>query len=615
MHTLRTFGRLAIALVLVLSMVGAAFVVTAPAARADHDTIAWSAPVTVASSTGFAYYNSWVVADGHGYIYVFYTTTNTGTFTTNINVTKYAAVGAGGLPQKLFDKQVNVVANVVSGSYPIAATIDSSGHLYVAWTHIASPTYTQVYVSASSDGGVTWAPGQPASNPSSPTNSYWPNIVATPDGTVYVSWIQSVVGKYSVSVAKSTNDGVTFSSPTNATSGAYVRSSSMVADAGGRIYVLDSIQPTPTSTYMVNASWSDDGVTWSSPVTISGTSSYPIFPQAVVDASGAVHAAWYEIASGDYVISYSQSRNRGASWSGPMAISTPFGGGYIGYLASEGDTVMYVWGDFGVSGFGYLISADQGTTWYPGSSVNTGATSLATVAADQNGTFWAASLDASNHLTLWPWYGPPSRPMVDSVVASGSSLTITWTPPPEQNVVDYRIWRSADGTNYQAIALVSAGTTSYTDAGLQNGTYYYMVTAVNVYGTSSHASFAMSGTVGVTVAQLENEIANLQSQLTSANEDLGAIQTQLDAVKSQLSSVQGNTTALQNQIKQLQDQLNTLQGQQATQTMSYANLAFEIIVVVLLVVLLLNQMRKPKNPRIMMAQPAQVEPKKPEDEL
>ncbi len=635
MRTQRATGKVAIALVLVLAMLGISLVATAPVARADHDTIAWSGPTTVASSANFAYSNSWIVADGHGSIYVFYAATNTLASTTNVNVTKYAAVGLGGNPQKLFDKQVNDVSNVVTSNYPISAVIDSSGNLYVAWTRNPVSGNNQVYVSKSANGGVTWQAAKEASSSTSGTSNFWGNIVAAPDGTVYVSWLSESGSAEAVTVAKSTDGGSTFSAGTNATTALSVGINSIAVDSAGRVYVADSFTPSGSSTSVVDVTWSDNGVTWSPHQKVSNPTSSTLFPALFVDSGGLVHLAWYNVVPSGYAIDYVQSRDRGATWSEPLAITPGFTGGYIGYMAGEGDTLMFVRGDFDVTGFGFTLSADHGVTWYPDATLNTGATSLSAVAADQNGTFWATSLDASAHLTLRPWYGPPSRPVIDSVVASGSNgLTITWTPSPEQNVVDYRIWRSADGTNYQAVGLVGGSVTSFTDSGLANGTYYYIVTAINIYGTPSHASTGASGTVGTTTAQLiadlQSQINALENELSQANAStaaaIAAAQAQITSLQNQLTSLQNSQTSanaataaqlaqLQANLTRLQDQLNTLQGQQATQTISYANLAFEIIVVVLLVVLLLNQMRKPKSPQMMMAQPGHAEPKKPEDDL
>ncbi len=621
MRTLNSLRRVAIVLALALAMVGAAAFVAAPMARADHNTIPWGTPLTVASSLNFNYPYNAIVADSHGYVYVFYIAYNTVSSSANLNVSKYSSVGLFGSPVRLFDKQVNDVVNVVNPFYPIAAAVAPNGNLYVAWTRNTSP-YT-VYVSESSNGGATWQTARLASSPASQGNNYWPTIAVGPDGTVWVSWIQGWVTT-SVTVSKSTDQGATFTAWTNVTSGNGIGTQSIAVDSGGRVYVAYS---NFNGGYYINNTWSDNGVTWSSPTTLGGSHVYSIFPWVFADTSGYVHEAWFQSDGASWTINYARSADRGATWTGAIAITGQMGGGYIGSLTGEGDTVMYVWGSDSANGLGFVISADHGSSWYPDEAQSTGNVALSSVAADQNGTFWATALDASGHLNVRPWYGPPSRPMLDSVVASGSNgLKVTWTDAPEQNVAEYQVWRSGDGTTYQVVATLSASSTSYTDSGLTNGTYWYKVVAVNNHGTPSHDSNAASGVVGVTVQQLESEIAALQTALNTANANVAALQTQLTSVQAQLTALQNSQSAsnsataaelarLQSNLTSLQNQLNTIQSQQATQTISYANLAFEIIVVVLLVVLLLNQMRKPKNPKLMMAQPGQATSKGPDDDL
>lgn len=621
MRALNRMSRLAIVLVAVLAASSLAFVATVPPARADHDTIHWSDPFTVTSAPGFTYPESRIIADGRGYVYVFYMWTNIALSVTNLNVSKWSAVGPVGVPVKIADTPVNDVANVVQGGYPFSAAVDGSGNLYVAWTHVAGTGGPTIYVSKSSDGAASWDPAVLVSE-NSAGNNLWPLIATGPDGTVYVEWTQTWPTAQASTMAWSTDGGSTYSTPLNLTSTASIRSTTLAVDTHGRLYVGISSHAVAVTSYSVSVSWSDDGTTWAPWQTVSGSLESAIFPALDADSFGSIHLAWYSSIGSTYMIRYSESLDRGATWSVELPISSPFNGGYIGYLASEGDTVMYAWGDFSTTGFGFVISADHGVTWYPSTTQTTAQSSLTTLAADQNGTFWA-SYAISGGIELREWVGPPSRPVVESVARSGTDgLTVSWTAAPEQNVADYIVWRSTDGTNYQAVAVVGASVTSFTDTGLFNGTYWYKLTAVNDRGTSSHDSAAWSGTVGPStqdlIDSLENQIAALRSALNSTNANLAAIQAQLDVIRAQLNSLQGNTTALENEVSNLQDQLNNLQSQQATQTISYANLAFEIIVVVLLVVLLLNQMRRPKQPQMMMAQPAQASspaPKQPEDDL
>ncbi len=318
------------------------------------------------------------------------------------------------------------------------------------------------------------------------------------------------------------------------------------------------------------------------------------------------------------------------------------------------------------------MSGDAGIVWapeafhYPGRDVQNPRLDV-----DENGTVWAVATDTggpSLNVLLLFWDTPPSRPRITSVVRGTDNLTVSWTAAPEGDLAYYQVWRSLDGSSYEVLATVPAGTTAYVDGGLANGTYWYRVTSVDGRATSSHASAPMAGTVGPTIeerfAQLDGEIlalqnavalaqadldalqaalasfendtmanfsalqnaiglaqadldtlqgelasfrngteANLtavQNALATALADLSALQAQLAAFESatgtDLTDLQNQLTALQGQLTDLSGQLSTVQTEQATQTMSFVNLGFEILVLVLLLLVLLNVIRRPKMP-------------------
>lgn len=623
--------RLVLALALVFATASMGLLVSAAPSRADHDTITWTPATLVAGSTGFFDSYPVSVADTHGHVYVFYYTYNTGTGSANINVTKYQTVGSGGNPLWLFDEQVNSVANVVDNGLPFAATVDHSGNVYVAWSRITG-FGRQISVSKSTDGAVTWAPAVQAS--ATGGDAYWPVLTTTPSGAVYVGYDQLWGSTYSLAVAKSTDGGASFGTPVNVTTPSYLWSASIASDAGGRVYLAYGGQATSGAAFSVSVYRSDDGITWSAPAVVSSSLYTSFFPALYADTTGNVHISWFSSEGSDYAMRYGQSSDRGVTWSGGIPIiGTGFSGGYVGYMAGEGDTVMYAYGSYANS-VAFAVSGDHGGSWYPSSTVSIGTSTYVSISADQNDTIWAV-YGASNNIYAIRWAGPPSAPVVTTVTASGSSgLTVQWTPSPEKNVEQYRVYRSADGSNYVIVGVVPGSATSYTDSGLADGTYFYRVDAVNSDGTVSHLSGAASGTVGPTtqdlINQLESEITALQDQLAAANAsssaEIAALQSQVSSLQTQLTSLQNSQASsnsataaalaqLQANLTQLQQRLSDLQTQQATQTISYANLAFEIIVVVLLVVLLLNQMRRPKAPQMMMAQPAQAQQKSLEDEL
>lgn len=637
-------------LCLVLVMALAAVVISTPTSRADPSTIPWFSYGTVSSNSNFDRHTPVSLSDNDGHIWVFYYTANHVVGSTNINVTRYiTSAGIFGLPSKEFDVQVNDFANtnLVSGSYPFTATRDGSGNLYVAWTKVPGALGNEVYVSKSTDGGETWQSAVPVRAASTNYDDIWPSVGVTPAGTVYVSWTQIWGSFYNITVASSTNGGNTFTGVMNI-SGQGLRGlaviDSMGIDSHGRIYVAYIGETIVGGLNLhINVTRSDDGITWTAPYQITPSSTFGEYPNLVVDAQDRVHVVWFDyrgyLTTGTLTAWYTRSDDRGASWipQEPISqgVSSP---NTYAYLSVHGNEVMVVWtgSQLATGVLSYSLSEDGGNSWYPEQTFYPGYNvAWATPAADENGTFYAGVQDSSTtteSITLLLWLGPPSPPTNLAVVSGGTgSLTVSWTAPPEKNVAGYHVYMSTDGVTYTLVA--DTLSTTYTATGLANGTYYFRVEAMNSRGTNSVPTAPVLGTVGPTAGQLnaeiqslQTQIAALQTQLATANSDLAALQTQLSSLQTQLTNLQNSQAASNSataaKLAQLQDQLNqtradlaAAQAAQATQSMALINTVLAVVIIVLLVLILVVQMRKPKGPQLMMAQPGQAPPNKPEDEL
>jgi hypothetical protein len=618
-------GTLVVAVLVALALMS--LVWGSSAARADPSTAPWTSGITVAgSATGnFNGYDR-VLADNQGNVYVFFES-STGFNQANVSVTKYN-VASPSSPALVFTRSVNNGdMSLLYGSF-ISAAVDHTGNLYCAWTRSGAYTVghgAEVFVSMSADGGNSWAQVTQASAPSSYGDNADPSIAINPvDGSVWLAWDQFWGGSFNVTISHSVNQGVTFSGFTNITNqgGSLTVWPQLGIDSHARMYVLFENATSATGVpYTLYWTWSDNGADWAAPQLMPSKLTAAYTPTLVVDASDHVHVAWYDwrkAPSLDNTVHYRMSADGGATWTADLPVSqgTILAGNYPG-VAVHGKTVIVLWhsGSGGTPGIGYAVSLDGGLTFHPEqfSTTVVDTSSPIGLAADQNDAFYATYTQSTTPVSvgLKVWVGPPSTPVITSVAPATSQLTVSWSLVPEQNVAEYLVFRSTDGVNFQAVATVGPSTTSYVDTGLANGTYWYEVEAVNTVGVASLPSASWSGSLGPTVAQLQAEITALQAQLSLANANLANVQTQLNAIKAQLTTIQGNTSALQTQLNDLQNQLNNLQ---TTQTITYANLAFEVIVVVLLILVLLNQMRKPKSPQLMMAEPVQA-PRKPEDDL
>ncbi|MGI0150301.1 MAG: hypothetical protein ACREDF_12335, partial [Thermoplasmata archaeon] len=332
-----------------------------------------------------------------------------------------------------------------------------------------------------------------------------------------------------------------------------------------------------------NYTWSTDGSTWSSPARLDdGT--WAAFPILAMDQSNRLHVIWYDgrqSPSGTNTFWYQRSDDRGTSWTMEVPVSQgryPTGGGTLPTLAVSGDTVIAGWYVFTPQlTMGYAVSPDGGDVWSPEAAAQFGTeASNPYLAADENGTFYAGFFFfnefAGNYdLGYSIWDGPPRAPTVTGIVRGTGRLTVSWTASPEGDVAGYRLWRSSDGATYELVGTFDPATLSYADTGLVNGEYWYRVTAFDSRGTSSHASPAMSASVG---QSLEEMIADLEAQLAALEDSTGA-----------------EAADLRQRIAELQSQLNTIQAEKATQAQSFLNTILLVIVILLLVFMFLRSRR------------------------
>jgi hypothetical protein len=642
------------ALSVAIALVLLSLLAVAPPVRADHNTIPWATPLPIATSAANEQ-GSTVITDGKGHIFIFYVVSNGPSFN-NISMTEYTTSGTFGYPGFVTTRQVTTdptSARTVHPGYPPSAAVDAAGNLYVGWVKQAGYTGGRgddIYVSRSTDGGSTWVPAL-ASAPNGLGADDYPSIAISPTGRLWLGYAQYWSGWNNITAAYSDTGGASFTGYTNLTTPAgrfyAVTTPSTAVDPTGRAYVAYSQQEVP-GYYHVFLAWTDTGALWTSTRISTYLPTFAYFPSVIPEANGKIHVAWWDNRFAPYggtTIWYRQSPDRGTTWLPEVLLSSDLGPAAYGRVSARllGQNLVVVYqSSLGSTlELGQANSADDGSTWYPGViRLFEHSSGDFSSAMDENGTVWLGmTQNPSGNNDIWMswWNGPPSPPAAVAVARGTGQLTVSWSAPPEKDVVAYKVWRSVDGSTYSVVATAAAPTTSWTDTGLANGTYWYRVTALDNYGTSSHPSTPVSGTVGPTTAEmiaaLQAQITALQAQLSNAQANISALQSQITALQNQVTALQNSQAAndaataaalanLRSQINSLQNQLNQTRAEQATQTMSYVNMALAIIIV-LLVVMLLLQMRRPRNPVQVMAPapPNQVvtqrssSPRSPEDEL
>ncbi len=129
----------------------------------------------------------------------------------------------------------------------------------------------------------------------------------------------------------------------------------------------------------------DGGATWSAPVDLAAGDD--LYQSAIsFDASGNVIAIWQSSIAGEYVVQSSWSNDTGATWSDPERVSDlGLGTYYLGLTFDSSGNAVAIWrsDDGSVKTLLASTSTDKGATWSGPVPISTGDSS--TIAADANG--------------------------------------------------------------------------------------------------------------------------------------------------------------------------------------------------------------------------------------
>jgi hypothetical protein len=236
---------------------------------------------------------------------------------------------AGGDPSVAFDSQGNVFYcglgfDRTAPPSTVAVnkgTFDSGGNL--SW---GMPTFINQSTAPSTLNDKPWIAVD--SNSGSPFQD-----------RIYVTWTRFIFnahdGRYVQSpiwFVYSTDGGTTFSAPTNISANAhYSQGSRPVVGPDGTLYVFwdgSTRLASTNSTYVAKST--DGGVTWSSPLQVSTLAEIPgvgntafrvnSYPAAAVAPNGDVYATWTTEVDNHSVAVYSKSTDAGATWSAPVPV-------------------------------------------------------------------------------------------------------------------------------------------------------------------------------------------------------------------------------------------------------------------------------------------------------
>ncbi len=232
-------------------------------------------------------------------------------------------------------------------------------------------TSNRLYYRRTLDGGATWQPSRAMTSSSS--NIADQAVARHSSGRVTIAWTGYATGR--LYLRTSADGGATFGSARYIAKtaswepGAYPMyySEPAIAIGTGVTYIA---YLTATNTMSVRRT-TDNGVTWSTPTKVSSSTDAPF--ELIATGSSAL-LAYTSTASGTMQAVYRRTTNKGATWSGTKALSASTNGRFSTTpqfaLRSGTLAVVFKHGTPGASPIWYRQSPDFGLTWSPLSQVS-----------------------------------------------------------------------------------------------------------------------------------------------------------------------------------------------------------------------------------------------------
>lgn len=459
----------------------------------DDKGTTWSAPTT-ASSANLDWASSKVVIsqDGSHAFTIFRSDIG------SPSVVKVAASSNGGAS---WAAPVSLSTIGVSSSGPQIVT-SSDGMQVTAMWYATIGASTAIQTSSSADGGATWTGVKTLTEAGSDNDfNYVRPLVASTDGkNVLIAWDATIGALHKVYVARTTDGGVTWSSPILVSSvlggGSY---SSIAASADGST-ALVAYSQLVNGKFLTTANVSTDfGATWSAPTTISSSTNDAVSQSVTLSADGKVSTcAWVDEA--DNSVKAATSSTSGVSWSAPVAIVGPAVG--VPYLASSSDgsrvTAITDVANAGKYDVYVTTTANSGASWGQPvrlSTVGQDASELRISSSLSGGLFaatWAETAGAGKEAKTSILNDPTVAlaPTGVAVSPSDTSASITFTAPKDNGgsaITNYEYSFDA-GATWSAIAPATAASPVKITGLTQTTKYGLQLRAVNAQGSGAATS-------------------------------------------------------------------------------------------------------------------------------
>jgi hypothetical protein len=197
--------------------------------------------------------------------------------------------------------------------------INDSGIAVAVWWRAAELGNQIVQSSRSTDVGITWSTPEDLS--ASDQHAIEPQVSLNGSGKAVVVWRRSNGSNNIVQSSGSSDGGVSWSTPEDLSASGQDADHPQVAVDGSGNAVAVWHRDSP-NLYVVQSSRSTDGgVSWSTPVNLAVSGRDALYPQLAVYGSGNAVAVWQRFDGRNYIVQSSGSSDGGVSWSTPVNLS------------------------------------------------------------------------------------------------------------------------------------------------------------------------------------------------------------------------------------------------------------------------------------------------------
>lgn len=227
--------------------------------------------------------------------------------------------------------------------YP-AASVDSSGNLYVSWREDISGNNMEIYLKKSTNSGTNWGAIKRLTWNSGDSAS--PQIATDSSNNVHIVWNDNSSGNYEIMYKKSTNGGANWSASQRLTwNTGHSTLPFIAAGSGSIIYIVWNDNVSGNHEIYFKKS-TNSGNNWSSPGRLTWNSGDSSAPVITVDSSGNLHLVWEDQTPGKCEIFYKKSTNTGTSWSAVQRLTWNSGWSEVPFAAVDSTGYVHVlWHD------------------------------------------------------------------------------------------------------------------------------------------------------------------------------------------------------------------------------------------------------------------------------